>query len=342
MNDGVRLLPALALILALAPSAGCVPRVPEDPSLLAIERGRLPPPTVALTIPQLGPCTDDPDRTLHLDAGEPVVVVVHGCLGSAGLLRALAQVLAFHGQQAICFSYDDRDSLMVSSRELITAIEDLTGRLASKRMTVIGHSQGGLVARKALVEDRPDLLKTADAELRLVTLSAPFSGIASAQPCGSARAGTWSLGLVPAICRLISGDKWHEITYASDFIRRPGRLLPQVDEHLGIVTDERGTCRRHAANGTCAEDDFVFSLDEQRLPGTDDHPRMKIVEVKAGHVEIVGDRRAIPTKLIALLQEHGVLEPTEPGRVEAFERLLARLYLEAPGRRARSIAPQMP
>jgi pimeloyl-ACP methyl ester carboxylesterase len=325
------LLPALALLLALTPSAGCLPRVPDDPSLLVIDRGRLPPPTVALTIPQLGPCTDDPDRTLHLDAGEPVIVVVHGCLGSAGLLRALAQVLAFHGQQAFCFSYDYRDSLMVSSAELITAIEDLAGQLPSKRVTVIGHSQGGLVARKALVEDRPDLLKTADVDLRLVTLSAPFSGIASAEPCGSARAGTWTLGLVPAICRLISGDKWHEITSASDFIRRPGRLVPQVGEHLKVVTDERGTCRRHARNGRCAEDDFVFGLEEQRLPGTDDHPRMKIVEVKAGHVEIVGDRRVIPTKLIALLQEQGVLNPTEPGRVDAFHRLLARLYLEDGG-----------
>ena len=44
-------------------------------------------------------------------------------------------------------------------------------------------------------------------------------------------------------------------------------------------------------------------------------------------MEIVGDHRAVPVKLIALLQANGILNPTEPGRSAAFDRLLARLYL---------------
>ncbi len=323
MNPSLR---ALVLIPALALLSGCLPRIPDDPSLLVIDRGRLPPPDIALNVPGLSPCTDNPDRTLHLNAGQAVTVLVHGCYGSAGLFRALGQVLAFHGQQAVCYSYDYRDSLMVSSAELIASLDALARGMQNKRITVIGHSQGGLIARKALVEDRPDSLKNADADLRLVTVSAPLAGIASAETCGSPLAKYLSLGLIPVTCKLISGDKWYEITSASDFIRQPGRLVGQVEEYLKIMTDERGACRKYDKNGVCAVDDFVFSLAEQRLPKVDEGGRVKIIEVKAGHVEIVGDRRVVPTKLIATLQQNGILNPTETSRSEAFNRLLARLY----------------
>jgi len=322
-----RLLATLVPIAALGLLSGCLPRIPDDPSLLVIDRGRLPPPDIALNVPGLSPCTDNPDRTLHLNAGQPVTVLVHGCYGSAGLFRALGQVLAFHGQQAVCFSYDYRDSLMLSSAELIASLDALARGMRNKRITVIGHSQGGLIARKALVEDRPDSLKNADADLRLVTVSAPLAGIASAETCGSPLAKNLSLGIIPVLCRIVSGDKWYEITSASDFIRRPGRLVGQVGEYLKVLTDERGVCLRYDEDGACVEDDFVFSLAEQRFPEIDERGRVKVIEIKAGHVEIVGDRRVVPVKLIALLQQNGILNPTEPGRSEAFRRLLARLYL---------------
>jgi len=315
--------------IALGLLAGCA-GIPDDPALLSIDRSRLPPANLALEIPGLGPCTDNPDRTLHLDSTQPVTVLVHGCFGSSGLFRALAQVYAFQGQQAACFTYDDRDSMMVSSGQLIAALDAMARKTRNKRITVIGHSQGGLIARKALIADRLDLLKNRDIDLRLVTVSAPFSGIASAETCGSRRVRNWSLGLVPLLCKIVTGDKWYEITYASDFIRRPGRLVDQVGAYLRVVTDERDSCRVYGKNGVCLEDDYVFSLAEQRLPAIDEGSGVKVSEVKAGHVEIVGDRRAVPVKLIALLQDHGILNPTEPGRRAAFARLLARLYLGDP------------
>ena len=323
----MNLLPAaLVLVSALGLLSGCLPRIPDDPSLLVVDRGRLPPPDIALNVPGLSPCTDNPDRTLHLNAGQPVTVLVHGCYGSAGLFRALGQVLAFHDQQAVCFTYDYRDSLMVSSAELIASLDALKRGMQNKRITVIGHSQGGLIARKALVEERPDPLKGADADLRLVTVSAPLAGIASAETCGSPRARNWSLGLIPVLCRIVSGDKWYEITSASEFIRQPGQLVGQVGEYLKVVTDERGACLEYDKDGACVQDDFVFSLAEQNLPAIDEGGRVRNIEVKAGHVEIVGDRRVVPVKLIAVLQQNGILNPTEPGRSEAFNRLLARLY----------------
>ena len=79
-------------------------------------------------------------------------------------------------------------------------------------------------------------------------------------------------------------------------------------------------------DGRCVEDDLTFTLDEQRNPTVDRDRAATIVEVKAGHVEIVGDSEVAPVKLIAVLQQNGILRPTEPQRVVAFNRLLWDLY----------------
>jgi hypothetical protein len=158
-----------------------------------------------------------------------------------------------------------------------------------------------------------------------VTVSGPFAGIAAANACGSPVVKVISLGLIAPMCRIGTGAKWADITYSSDFIRNPGTLSPQVRTHLKIDTDERGSCRR-MSDGRCIENDFTFSLDEQRNPIVDGDRATQVIAIKAGHVEIVGDQRAAPLKLIALLQEHGFIKMTEPQRVSAFDRMLARVY----------------
>ena len=127
------------------------------------------------------------------------------------------------------------------------------------------------------------------------------------------------------MCRLGTGDKWADITYSSDFIRTPGTLSKQVARHLKLDTDERDSCRR-VIDGRCVEHDLTFTIDEQRNPAVDRDAAATVVEVKAGHVEIVGDDRVAPVKLIAVLQQNGIIRPTEPQRVAAFNRLLWDVY----------------
>ena len=158
-----------------------------------------------------------------------------------------------------------------------------------------------------------------------MTISGPFDGIAVAQTCGR----TWlypiTLGLLPLSCYAVTGAKWADITFSSRFIREPGTLVPQVSNFLKIDTDERGICRR-VEDARGVEGDEVFSLAEQRNSLVEADRRARRVEVRAGHVEIVGDKRVAPTKLIAILQEQGVIRPTAPERLSAFNRLLARIY----------------
>jgi pimeloyl-ACP methyl ester carboxylesterase len=168
-------------VFALLNLTGCTV-VSTDPALFTYDQSRLPPADLSMTIAGLGPCTNNPDRSIHLNSQQPVTVLVHGCRGSTGNFRALAEVMAFHGQQAACFTYDDRDSLMRSSAQLATALDTLAGQMRNRQITVIGHSQGALVSRKALVAARQTMQnKEANCDWSV----SAHSGIASAEQCGS-------------------------------------------------------------------------------------------------------------------------------------------------------------
>ncbi len=325
----IKIYAAATAIAALGLLSGCATPPAREPALLTIDATRLPPPNISASIPGLSQCTDSGDHTLALNAQQPVTVLVHGCFSSAGRYRGMAQVLAFHGQQTVCFNYNDRDSLVVSAGQLDAAVSQLATKLENKHITVIGHSQGALIARKAMSVSKSAAIEGADLKLRLVTVSGPFGGIAAARHCGNPLWKTLSLGLVAPICQIVTGDKWSEITYSSPFIREPGALDGRVTDFLKIVTDEGGSCRR-VSNGACVESDAIFSLAEQRNQAVDRDPLINIVEVKAGHVEIVGNNRVGPVKLIAVLQEHGVIKPTQPERMEKFGQLLTRLFGDAP------------
>lgn len=318
---------ALLMCLAAGGLTGCAT---ADPTVAAdLEPGRLPTPDTTLAIAGLGPCTDNPDRRLRIDASQPVHVLVHGCYGSSGQFRGLAQVLAFHGQQAACFTYDDRAKLADSAAQLRAAVRQLAEQSRVPQVTVIGHSQGALIARHSLTDSQGGPLPARPLGLRLVTVSGPFAGIESARPCGRSWLYPLTLGLLPLSCYVTTGAKWSDITYSSRFIREPGRLAAPVIDHLKIDTDERDTCRRHDG-GRCVESDDIFSLDEQRHPAVEAEARSKRVLVHAGHVEIVGDKQQAPAKLLRVLQAEGVLRETPPERAAAFERFLARVY--GPGR----------
>jgi hypothetical protein len=314
------------LITMLACLSGCSTSPPYLPELQPIEPGRLTRPDKTVDIPYLKSCTDSPDRVLQFNSNYPVTVLVHGCNGSAGRFRSLAQLFAFHGQQAVCFSYDDRDSLVLSSGKLITALDKLAWQTKNGDINVIGHSMGGLIARKAMERERGSEWTRKDTKINLITVSAPLGGIEVASPCGNNLLQWLSLGVVPGLCWIISGDNWYEITSHSKFIQQPGPLLSSVQRYLKVVTDERNSCRHTGEDNTCLEDDYIFSLSEQYQPIIDNYSNLTNVEVKAGHVEIVGYKNVPPRKLLSILQDQGMLASTPQERKLALEKLLAELY----------------
>jgi hypothetical protein len=305
---------------------GCTSSSTYIPDVQQLDRSRLPVPNLTVSISSLGSCTDSDDQSIQINSAAPITVLVHGCNGSAGRFRSLAQLYAFHGQQAICFKYDARDSLVDSAEQLAVSLDQLSNVTNNTSISILGHSMGGLIARKALEPDFEKYFKHKYQKLELITVSAPFAGIEAANHCSFRFLHWLSLGIVPGICWLVTGDNWYEITSSSDFIMYPKPLLPSVQKYLKIVTNEENTCRRENNDGKCIESDDIFELSEQYHPVVDSYSNVIGVQVDAGHVEIVGNRQVSPRKLLSILQEYGVLSPTPPDRQTALERLLAELY----------------
>jgi pimeloyl-ACP methyl ester carboxylesterase len=318
--------PVTFVVLLLALGLGACATPQQVSSVTTTDPGRLASARETVHVAGLRPCNDGASNALQIDPSQPVNILVHGCNGSTGRFRALAEVLAFHGQQSACLTYDDRDSLMVSSGQLAHAVDTLASHLEAPQITVIGHSMGGLVARKALIADHPEPVRNTQIDLQLVTVSAPFSGIVAARMCAVSALRVATLGLNDLVCWLVSGDNWYEITAASDFIQKPGNLAAQVSRHLKVVTDERDSCRRRNDSGRCIESDYIFSLGEQRHPPVTRAALTTDVEVVAGHVEIVGESGVTPHKLIDVFQREGIVRATPPERQAAFQALLAKLY----------------
>lgn len=306
--------------------AGCSVLDSYVPDATPIDNSNLPPSDLIVSIPNLSTCTDAKEDVLHLSSKSPVTVLVHGCRGSAGRFRSLAQLYAFHGQQTVCFNYDDRDRLIQSADELSKSIAQLVNLIEHQKILIFGHSMGGLIARKALESGHGVLAPVDDTALELITVSAPFAGMDAADHCGIRSLRWLSLGLVPGICWLITGDNWNEITSRSDFILYPRELNSSVRRYLKVVTNEKNTCRREDEGGQCIKSDFVFKLAEQYHPIIDGYPNVTGVEVDAGHVEIIGDRQIAPRKLISILQSYGMLSHTPTNREQDFEKLLVALY----------------
>lgn len=292
----------------------------------SIYSNKLPEPSKSISIANLGPCTDSVDQTLKINPNHPITILVHGCNGSAGRFRSLAQLYAFHGQQTACYSYDDRDSLRDSADKLVIALQKLSAVTNNKNISVVGHSMGGLVARKAMEQNKLNHWENTDVNIKLITVSAPLSGIKAANSCSYASLNWLSFGVVPGICWGITGNNWYEITSRSSFINDLKPLLPFVERYLKVVTNEEGTCRKTTSNGECIESDYVFELSEQYQPIIDGYSQVTNVQVNAGHVEIVGYKDVAPRKLLAILQQQKMLSPTTAKRQSALELLFAKLY----------------
>lgn len=280
----------------------------------------------SLQIPRLKHCSDIDNNTINIDPNTPLTVIVHGCFSSAGKFRALSKVYDLNDQQAVCFEYDDRDSLETSSGELVFALNQLSKYNPDQPLHVIGHSQGGLVARRALTLDREDKQTIHSEHIKLTTVSSPFNGINASSHCGITSLRILSLGIVDLICYAVTGEKYQQIPPNVDFMTTPGELSPLVSQHLLIKTDERNQCRRMDENQRCIEDDYVFSIEEQSNTTVDAFSEIIPITVEIGHVKIVGNEVFTPTTLINILKEQQLLL-TKDGISESEQaRLIDDIY----------------
>lgn len=267
------------------------------------------------------PCLEPDTGPIQIERDKDLIVLVHGCNSSIAKFKNLAEVFQARGQQAVCFTYDDRDSLVSVAQDLQTALAALEPQLGSGKVTVIGHSQGGLIARHATAKQAnfsPNVSQ-------LVTISTPFSGIRSARDCGIVPLHIFTFGITVGVCQIIAGRKWTEIHNRAPFVLTPPVLAPAVKRHLAVLTDETQACRKRGANNRCLEQDYVFSLQEQALNYVNE-ARVQAEVVRAGHAQIVGEEGVVPVALIRLLEAEHILNRVHSAAGAKIEADLARIY----------------
>jgi pimeloyl-ACP methyl ester carboxylesterase len=303
----------IVLASACAHHAGAGVQFANEPALAAVG--------------ELGPC-DATQAPKRIDPRADLVVLVHGCNASHARYHALAALFELHDQQTLCFRYDDRRRVGDVARDLRASLAKLAAHLERREITILGHSQGGLMTRVALASaDQPPLItRRGPLKVSLVTVSTPFNGIQAAADCGRKWLHALTLGTTYAVCYAIAGSKWRDIHPSAALVMKPAPLGAFVQSHVEIRTDERDTCRRWTHDGRCARSDYVFSVDEQRNPRVDDDRRVTPELLVAGHAEIVGQEDTPPRKLLTALQRHGLLRSTPAHKEPALQALLKRLF----------------
>jgi len=119
-----------------------------------------------------------------VDAAERVIVLVHGFMAGAGVLRPLAEHLARTLEEPVLvFGYGSHRRFDTVEDQFERFVDDLAP--ASARLALVGHSLGGLVCRSYAQE------RDASARVeRLVTIACPHDGtrVASVVPVPLGRA----------------------------------------------------------------------------------------------------------------------------------------------------------
>ena len=252
--------------------------------------GRLRSPLERSAIPGLGSCTVGDDGrsgvSVSLSSERPIAVLVHGNNAAMDSFALLGGALQERGYEVVCFRWKESGRLTTAAHALREALSALDP-LRALRITLVGHSMGGLVARRAVTDHEDDAPQLAT-PVGLITVATPFAGVTSARPCGKAWRRWLSLGVIASVCRrLARGAKWRDIHPDADMILNAGRLGASVVRHVHLVTDEAGHCRRRNPGGSCGRYDRVFSIAEQDTGWVQD-PRLRRLSISAGHGAVVG------------------------------------------------------
>jgi pimeloyl-ACP methyl ester carboxylesterase len=235
---------------------------------------------------------------LPLERSAPVVVLVHGFNAGPGVFDGIAPGLARRGLQVVRFRYDDGASLERSADAFVRAVRTLRGLCSPASVAVIGHSMGGLVARRAMTVGRAETLAEPGGRplIRLITVASPFGGFRLANPT--------RVRLLRILAVPFGGRKsFVDLASGSGFIRRPGALGANV-AHFKTETHEEGQTRLDGRGRRAS--DTVARRRNQRNPLVDSDARVRIVSVDAGHLGVLDGQAGAPPVLWAALEASGL------------------------------------
>jgi pimeloyl-ACP methyl ester carboxylesterase len=221
----------------------------------------------------------------------PLLIMVHGVNPETGFFNPLAEALAAQlGYRILYFEYDGGKRLDESADLLVDDVDALRRSDPKGDLTVIAHSMGGLVARRAMTEGRAKTLADGRRTIRLLTIATPFGGYKSANPT--------RLKIVRILFRAFGvTEAQQDIASKSDFIQKPGKLGKGVT-HAKIETYEEKETRIDPRGKRVK--DTVVHCKQQVLPSVDDEVN-DFETIFNGHMAVLNDGGQISyTPLVAI------------------------------------------
>ncbi len=221
------------------------------------------------------------------ERSDHLVLLLHGIFRSKDSFRPMVRALRQHGYNAQAVNYP-------STRQGVRAHADLLDELLdrmsdTRRVSFVGHSLGGLVARAVLAR-RDQAWRERIAPHRLVLLGTPSQGAEIAD----------RLGQVSPFAAL-AGPALDEL--------KPGRPaeLPPIEVPFAIVAG--GTGSERGFNPLLPGDnDMTVTVRETYLPGAEDY-----LTVPALHTFLMAHREVI--RAVARYLKMGALrEPSDPAQ----------------------------
>jgi triacylglycerol lipase len=229
-----------------------------------------------------------------------VAVLVHGYLGSpfswgdSGIHAALATqgwqppgppaaAGTANGNTVYTMDLPSIAPLLVQADILTRALRDIESRHPGEKVTLVGHSAGGVVARLALVRGGPGQVK------RLITIAAPHLGTERALEALDATHDSCPIGMIKDF---FGGGLYHTVKASSPLLvdlapAAPGSLLywlnaqphPDIDYVSVIRTTPDGFAGDVVVPG--------FSQDMNQVPAL--RGRSRLVAAPSPHELLPGD-----------------------------------------------------
>lgn len=223
---------------------------------------------------------------LPLDPKRPVAIWVHGYDPAQGEADPLLRDLQRRGYQVVRFRYDWEQRMDASADALVRAVRALRAEYSLPGLTVVAHSQGGLISRKAMTVGR-ELTLAGDVPIELVTIASQFPGYGAAN----------MTYLLPKVNIFGVKASHRDLRSWSPFIRDPGALGANV-RHVKVETNERG--KKRLEDGRLVDD---CSAPRQPQPQVDADPRLAHkATLELGHVGVLRDDQGrVPAALRAVL-----------------------------------------
>jgi pimeloyl-ACP methyl ester carboxylesterase len=206
------------------------------------------------------------------------VLLVHGLWLHPVAMALMRKRIARHGYAVLAYGYP---TIRLDLRENVERLRRYCERFSGRKLHLVGHSMGGLLALKAAQLVSPPCLG------RVVLVGTPFGDSFAARALQRLPGGSSLLGRC-----------------MPEWLAEP-RLERFAACELGVIAgDRRVGLGRLIAPGLPKPNDGVVSVEETRVPGMSDH-----IVLRVAHTEMLFSRRV--AEQVAAFLDRGKFDRTQ-------------------------------